>query len=342
MQFNNIQAARAIAANSVVLAHLAVIETKYGHGYRVLSDNAAWGACGVDLFFVVSGFIMATIAARSPAREFVFSRLTRIFPSYWFYTALVLAASLVAPGIVNSSLSQAPSLWKSLFLVPDSTPPLLAVAWTLTHEVYFYAIFAALLIFGGVRAGTLIAWACFCVVGHEALLPTIPILKLIFHPLTLEFIAGAGAGLAVRSGFTKAPALALLCGAFGLLITFSILDPTGVFDAGDSWRRVLALGLPFALIVYGLTATKKTGEVSMPEAVLVRLGDASYSIYLSHVLVLSALGRGFAVMPIHGDIAEAFFVIFCLFAVNIWGLLSYNFIERPAIRYFREAAKSAG
>lgn len=152
MRFRNIQVARAIAANLVLLSHLRAIETKYGRGFVVLPDWAQWGACGVDLFFVVSGFIMATIAAREACRTFIVSRLTRIFPPYWFYSGLVLVVSLAAPSMVNSSFGHPPSLWRSFLLIPDTTFPLLAVGWTLTHELYFYAGFAVFLATGGLAS----------------------------------------------------------------------------------------------------------------------------------------------------------------------------------------------
>jgi exopolysaccharide production protein ExoZ len=142
MVIKNIQALRAIAANGVLVSHLFVVEQKYSHGGAVLSADAHLGAFGVDLFFVISGFIMATIARNASWQRFLFDRAMRTLPPYWFYTTLVLIVSFYVPAYVNSSFEQPPSLWRSYLLIPDSVGPLLAVGWTLMHEMYFYFCFA--------------------------------------------------------------------------------------------------------------------------------------------------------------------------------------------------------
>jgi exopolysaccharide production protein ExoZ len=191
VKFKTIQAARAVAANTVMLSHLLIVEQKDGHGFTFLPKWSHLGACGVDLFFVLSGFIMATIASRESWRDFLLARATRIFPPYWFYSGVVLSVALIAPGIVNSSFTHPPSLWRSFLLVPDTVDPLLAVGWTLTHEAYFYLVFAVLLATGYVQIGSLCAWAV-VVFAARLMLPiaptqeAAPVLAVVLHPLTLE------------------------------------------------------------------------------------------------------------------------------------------------------------
>src|SRR5258707_3388590 len=127
MVVKNIQALRAIAANGVLISHLFIVEQKYSHGGTVLSANAHFGAFGVDLFFVISGFIKATIARNASWHKFLFDRARRILPPYWFYTTLILIVSFYAPAYVNSSFERPPSIWRSYLLIPDSVGPLLAV-----------------------------------------------------------------------------------------------------------------------------------------------------------------------------------------------------------------------
>ena len=111
MQFKSIQVARALAANCVLLSHLLIIEKKYGHGIILLPDSVSWGASGVDLFFVVSGFIMAMIAAREEARTFVMSRLTRIYPTYWFYSLAVMCVTCFHTGMSSFVFSPMDSVF---------------------------------------------------------------------------------------------------------------------------------------------------------------------------------------------------------------------------------------
>lgn len=119
---------------------------------------------------------------------------------------------------------------------------------------------------------------------------------MILHPLTTEFIAGVCVGLAVRAELPRRFALfALFVGVATLAASFlAIVDPTQLFQ-GANWARVFTVGLPYVLIVYGLAAGERHG--SARRSLLVIIGDASYSIYLSHVLLLSALSRCFALVP---------------------------------------------
>jgi len=333
VQFKNIQAARAIAANAVIFFHLQGIEKKYGHGSPIISDNAAWGACGVDLFFVVSGFIMATIAARESSRTFILSRLSRIFPIYWFYTAVVLAFSLLAPHMLAERVP-APTLWRSLLLVPDVASPVLAIGWSLTHELYFYAVFAVLLAFGFVRPAALFVWALLCVIGHETITIASPVLAVVFHPMTLEFILGVCVGLAVKAGYSRFSRAAGMLGVAMLFLSFFGYAPTEVYDGWNGWHRVFAFCVPFALIIYSVTA--KEDPNATRTSPLVSIGNATYSIYLSHTLLLSALGRIFMALPVRGVAAEIVFIVFCLVATNLFGLASYRFIEKPCLVFFRK------
>ena len=125
MVIKNIQALRAIAANGVLVSHLFIVEQKYSHGGEVLSAHAHLGAFGVDLFFVISGFIMATIARNASWHKFLFDRAMRILPPYWFYTTLILIVSFYVPAYVNSSFEHPPSISRSYLLIPDRVGPLL-------------------------------------------------------------------------------------------------------------------------------------------------------------------------------------------------------------------------
>jgi exopolysaccharide production protein ExoZ len=136
-QLLTIQAARGFAANLVVLSHLSIVEAKYTTG-DVLPAFAFYGIAGVDLFFVLSGFIMVAVAGHYTGPiDFLWRRFTRIYPTYWLVSLPVLALAIVAPAFVNSLIQTPIALWRSFLLIPDRTPPLLAVGWTLVHEIVF-------------------------------------------------------------------------------------------------------------------------------------------------------------------------------------------------------------
>jgi peptidoglycan/LPS O-acetylase OafA/YrhL len=331
----NIQALRAIAANGVLISHLLIVEQKYSNSGPVLSADARFGAFGVDLFFVISGFIMAMIAVDASWWKFLADRARRILPPYWFYTTLVLAVSLYVPAAVNSSFAHPPSLWRSYLLIPDSVDPLLAAGWTLIHEMYFYLCFAFMIFLSGFRALTLpfllLTWtatiiflnAVFHLYGIRD-----PVAAVVAHPLTLEFIFGVMIGMVIQRKTALFAAPALIAGIAALLIVVVSLPGTAAGLIEDrNWMRSLLIGAPCALIVYGAVAAEARSALTAPHW-LVALGNASYSTYLSHVLVLSAAGRLFAMMPNHSIILEAAFVVICIVAANVVGLLSCSLIER--------------
>jgi peptidoglycan/LPS O-acetylase OafA/YrhL len=333
----NIQALRAIAANAVLASHLHIIEQKYSHSGAALPAEARFGAFGVDLFFVISGFIMVMIARDTSGLSFLVGRARRIFPPYWLYTTLVLLVSLYAPAIVNSSFAHPPSIWRSYLLVPDTVGPLLGVGWTLIHEMYFYLCFAGMLVLTASRKITLpfllLAWMAAVVVLNTVfhlLDVTYPAAAVAAHPLTLEFVAGAATGILIQRKVTGFAAPALIAGLAMMTAVITVLAQHGTAAdllAGRGWMRPALAGVPCTLIVYGAVALEVRAAPAAPSW-LVALGDASYSTYLSHVLVLSALGRLYAMLPGHDIVLEAGFVVIAVAFANVIGLLSCRLIER--------------
>ena len=341
MTIKNIQALRALAANGVVLSHLYVTELKYGHGFVILPVTTQLATCGVDLFFVISGFIMAIVAYDVSWRRFLFDRTTRIFPPYWFYTTVILIVSILFPSIVNSSYPHPPSLLRSYLLIPDTVTPLLAVGWTLIHEMYFYLCFALIIFLTSIFRFRLplwlFIWAALIVVSNslaQAYEISTPIIAVITHPLTLEFIMGAVVGCIIRREITDFGVPVMAAGIVGLIAVFLLSDKPDIVNIRNL-QNVILLGIPCALIVYGAVAIELNNVVTAPN-LLIALGNASYSTYLSHVLVLSAIGRVFAAIPQHNIYLETVFVIVCIASANIAGLLSYRFIERRPQAWLRK------
>ncbi len=133
MRFSSIQTLRALAALSVLF-------------YHESSTKFTVGAVGVDIFFVISGFIMGTIGYRETPLDFMMKRIIRIVPLYWLVTAAVCLVSLI-PGVFHQFSCDLPSLLQSLFFIPyvnqaGHIEPLMVPGWTLNYEMFFYAVFA--------------------------------------------------------------------------------------------------------------------------------------------------------------------------------------------------------
>jgi len=338
----NIQALRGIAVLLVILYHLIKIEGKYGHGNTVLPSLLSIGMSGVDLFFVISGFVMVTITRgwfqnTSAIRRFLYHRVTRIYPAYWFYSLLVLVVFLIKPEMVNSSQGGQVNIFASFLLLPQELLPLLAVGWTLIHEMYFYLVFALLLLFPERwLLPLLMIWGAGAMaMGFALPLTGNPVAQVVTHPLTLEFIAGCViAHVYFLKRYSSSGWYFLVLALIWWLVGYGIhavqgygLEPTG-------WSRVLLFGVPATLLVFALVNMERANEQKLPYW-LVLIGNASFSIYLSHVLVISALGRiwgGLAIVNTGANVAALMVILLSVLAI---GILSHQILERPLLRFTR-------
>lgn len=338
-RIHNIQVLRAFAALAVVFFHLVKVETKYGGGEGVLSPLFEFGMSGVDLFFVISGYIMASTTMNRatgwrPSLDFLMRRFTRIYPPYAFFSLLVLVVYSYQPTWVNSSQGNRVDLWASFLLLPSATLPLLMVGWTLVHEMYFYFMLALLGIVLTRRTMPwgVALWAVVVIVGSSIVNPTSPWTSVWLHPLTIEFIMGYLLAKIVRKTLFLEMGIKM---ATGLLVVLSVgvfqtyRMHTGNFEP-TGWFRVLMFGVPSAALVYvaaGSTALR--GRLAMW---LGKVGDASYSLYLTHLLSLSALGRLWksVASPKAWDnwIGVPVLLVFSV-AVSLW---AYRWIEKPLLR----------
>ncbi len=330
-----LQVMRGVAVNLVVFSHLFSIETKYAGG-GILPPFSFYGIAGVDIFFVLSGFIMVVVAGKGiGAIQFLWRRAARIYPAYWLVTLIVLATSLAKPAWVNSSVAGPISLWRSFLLVPDTALPLLAVGWTLIHEVYFYLVFAALLALRVPILRGLLGWGLVLLIvtifgGDYA--TSFPLGRVWTNPLTAEFMMGAVIGVLYEhknmSGGTLAGVIGITI--LGASIVFVAPALRLVDNTHLDILRVTLFGIPPALIVYWLAALEMNA-VRMPARLLIALGDWSYAIYLTHVLVLSAFGRIIHALAPSDAISSLVLIIVGVLAANFVGAIMFTFFERPTL-----------
>lgn len=341
----SVQALRGLAALLVVATHLWVIERKYSPD-AITPEWFSHGAGGVDLFFVISGFIMVyvTQAATRGGKgvgEFLFARAGRIYPLYWVVSLALLAVWFVRPEMVFGSYED-PNLVKSFLLWPDVRPgnslrpPLLLVGWTLVHEMSFYLIFALSLflsrrflpIFLGLWTVIFLAGN---LLGADKMLIAA---QIFFHPMTAEFLMGAFAGLAILRG-VKFPVWIMLGLTLAALIIFPMIQPV---HYGFPWTRVLVFGVPSVLLVLACVSWERQSSAKVAKP-LVLLGDWSYALYLTHVLTLSLVGRIWALFSRQGLLDNIVMITLMLIATLIVSALTYILIERPLIRAVKKVKK---
>jgi peptidoglycan/LPS O-acetylase OafA/YrhL len=288
MKLQSIQILRGIAALLVVIFHVRAQEMLAigGNGLAempFLNGFVNNGFAGVDLFFVISGFIMVyvTDGVRPGIRsslDFLFARATRIYPLWWFFSALMIAMmisyNLLGFGANWEQTLQGqpmvPYLFKSFLLIPQYAFPLPAVGWTLVHEMYFYAAFALILLAPRrFLLWILLVWGLI-IAGGAMFGMSKPLAidygSLVLSPMTMEFILGAVVGVAVGSGVAWRSGLVTLAAVLWLAgsLTFHRLDDTALI----TWGRIIEFGLPCTLLVYGFA----TLELSKRQAWLVPAG----------------------------------------------------------------------
>jgi peptidoglycan/LPS O-acetylase OafA/YrhL len=341
-KLSNIQSLRGFAAMLVVLSHLPIMETKYS-GDQLLPRFTGLGISGVDLFFVISGFIMVYVTWNSDrsiknTSKFLFARVTRIFPIYWVIAGLVYFVWLFSPSLINFDPGKT-GLIKSFLLWPDQTYPMLKVAWTLIHELYFYIVFAHVLLLPRTwRIPALTLWVICVAMGEMGGLRKIsPETALIFHPLSIEFFLGAVAGWVFMMTDRIAGGAMLIVGITLFTISHFILgagfDISVQATIPTHWERVFYFGIPSTMIVFGLARLEKRRRLPKWS---VNLGNWSYSLYLSHVLTLSVIGYVWKQFAQPGPIDNIIMLIVMIAASILVSSIFWFTFEKPALGFFRK------
>lgn len=342
------QGLRALAALMVVVHHAqneaAILAGRTGTDF-VRRDGLPWPA-GVDIFFVISGFIIVHAAGplygQSGARSrFVAHRIARLVPLYWLVTGLYLALGLAVPALLSGE-GGAPDLARTLasFLFwpmarPDGAVlPLYGLGWTLNYEMAFYALFALGLGFPRRAAVAWLVGALALVVLAGRMMPTPPVpLAFWSDPIVLEFALGAGLALLRAEGFRlHAPARVALAaaGLFGLAAA-----------PAEPAFRLFAWGLPAALLVAAAVLGRdrpeavRGGWAARALGAAERLGDASYALYLLHPFVLRAVREGLlrtGLAPVLGPWPSLVIMVALTLPA---ALLAHRLVERPLTRLVR-------
>jgi exopolysaccharide production protein ExoZ len=266
-RLRSVQVLRGIAAGGVALMHahfLGVADPLKPHWTQV-------GAAGVDLFFVISGFIMATIPKRSPGR-FIFDRLWRIYPNWW----VALLPWLLLVPVSRLSQVEAVTLWPVTDLL---TVPYLSIRWTLSFELLFYAAVAF-----SIRRGPQVPLALFGLALVLGLVTKAPALRFFGSPMILEFLFGVVVAKLPRSA-KVAPVLLIVAACVLCVAPLKLFAGEVALDPPAAVFRVLLWGFPAALILYAALSIETLFR-HRAFAPLVVLGDASYSIYLYHLTAL--------------------------------------------------------
>jgi exopolysaccharide production protein ExoZ len=311
-QLDGIQYLRAVAALMVVLYHLNTF------GGALLKTLTAQFASGVDIFFVVSGFIMLITSQRATPLSFLGRRIVRIVPLYWLLTLAIFAAAM--PTAHRHAVVE---LVKSLLFIPyrdvhgaGIVLPIIAPGWSLNLEMYFYVLFAVTLVAPLRRWAVPILGALFGVLMacHDDVMARSDIAAFYLQPRIIEFWAGMALGwLYLNARLTVAPAIAMAAVAVGFagLVAFD-----------------LPYQVPAVLVVAGVVSLEQAQR--MPRWPILRyLGDASYSTYLTHGAVLEIFYQAWRHLHWPDGVPSE---IAALSAAVGMGTLCYRYLETPLVK----------
>jgi len=336
----SIQCLRGIAVLMVVFHHV----IHQSPGFLAVWPTEA-GQAGVDLFFVISGFVMVYVThdrERSP-QQFLAMRGARIVPVYWFYTMAAAALMFSLPQLFRSNELTAKHVLLSMLFVPHETgvgddfSPIVKQGWTLNLEVFFYILFAIAMAISAHRRVMLAASALItlALVGYWMRFTGVSFgaAGFYFNDIILEFAFG----MLIAKAFLRGK-LDTLCAGLGLglvLLGFAAIFLLDSFYTASS--RAFVYGLPAVVVVIGALAFEgRSRAMSIP--FLQFTGDASYSIYLVHIFPVAVMRALWphGPLPMGGPISLLIFLVMCLGLVVALGAVSYYAVERTSLRYLRK------
>lgn len=316
-----LQAGRGIAACLVALFHInGLVSSPQYWNEKILSGVFAFGHAGVEFFFVLSGFIMTLVHQKDIGKtnkiyNYAIKRVARIYPLYLLVTFAIFFL-YIATDNPRSQL-----IYNSIFLIGARAESVLAVGWTLFHEIAFYIVFGILILNRKLGAVVFCAWMITC-----ALAPWTKPNEYYFQIININFLFGILAGLY----FSK-----LRIPRFVMMVSIFCFIAIGMEEiyikAVDPEFRSIMYGLASAFGIAAAVSAEKAGTISSPYAVRL-LGDASYSLYLVHYPVIAIVAQIWRSSPVK-DLPVLIAFVALLTAALAAGLITHVIVERPIVSF---------
>lgn len=344
----SIQFLRGIAALLVVLTHSLFASLAYGNDNSFLMNYynfGEFGGVGVDIFFVISGFIMAYVTRNDNVtlKKFAFDRAIRVIPLYWFFLTVMLCIFLFLPTAFKNNELVLWNVVASYLFLPSykfdgSISPLLGVGWTLNYEMFYYFFFAAFL---SVNREKRFVFVSMSFVGLSILGIIFqfksPILFVFTNPIILEFCLGMFLFNLYNHKLLCNRAISIVVLVIALFI-FYLTIIYGIPSKFDIYR-VFVFGLPSFLLMYSLISLEVLGLKF--SSIICFIGKISFSLYLSHYFVVRLMSKVFEQLNIfkllrYDDISTFIIILFSI----VFGGLVYFVIENPLNVFFRNTFKT--
>lgn len=339
-RLEGLQALRGIAALLVVLYHAnrIYIPALYGEGTYAWAGYAM-GYAGVEVFFVLSGYIImrvhrVSIGQPNDARRYVYRRMTRILPPYWAALMLCIAVFWLArtppPEAVGTGLILA-----NFLMVVSLDVSLIDVVWTLQYEMIFYAVFLGMILHRWAGAALFAAWMG--LILYHAIGGSVPsVLSFLAAPYPLLFLLGMAAAQTEKLMPERLALPGVLLGS-GLFVCVGLAEALFAVNFGLG-PRTLLYGIATAVGIMGLVGLERAGRLRVP-GILLKLGDASYATYLIHMLALMVVVKIMRdVLPLHMYLPPFALIWVLGIAGCAAGFIFFHVFERPILASMRRKA----
>jgi len=342
--FKGVQALRGLAALSVVLFHFSwnIKAVNPGLGDKLFG----WGGTGVDMFFLISGFVITLSASKSPKGikgmlSFLKKRALRILPAYY----IILIVSFFLTGAMSTfhyqdKTANLISAFTFIPIVPEHGPfyvddsGMYGIRWTLNYEVLFYLFISVALLFSRRWMWSVIFFTTTLIILPILLWQTIsleavgyetssPLLGLITNPIIWLFITGMVFGLILPYLKWVSPKVMTYASVI-CIISAAYLFSHGLFLG----HGILSSGWIYALILISVVLSEGVIGKYVP-SILIWLGDVSFSLYLIHTLMNTGIGKRFASIGLEDGYGR---LLLSLVLSLILAQLSWRYIERPFIQ----------
>lgn len=339
----SIQLLRGIASILVVLLHI-TINYNENTGQRFLFDIFRFGGSGVDIFFVLSGFIITYsnlryLAQPSSVGKFLKRRFIRIFPIYWIIITVFLMLQLALPAFYKSHFDTGLANVLQTYLLLPGHVMINGVSWSLTNELFFYLLFSLALLIPNKKICFYLMTVYFLfLIAYALISPATmngnPYKEFVLFPMNIEFFLGVFIVLIINR-ISKNWIYPLLITGIALFVAGSLLSNSDFAVVSSSLHialnRVLLFGFPSFLIILAVVKLEFSKTVNV-HSVFVHLGDASYSIYLIHLPIVAAFFKIVVKFNINNTVLLSLCSFVLLITVCAAGIFIYHKIEKPLIQ----------
>lgn len=333
-----IQLLRGIASLLVVMLHCTVNSTQILQ-QTFLGNFFSFGGAGVDIFFVLSGFIITYtnlkfISNPDHFNFFIKRRIVRIYPTYWIIILMFLLLQILLPSFYTTHYSFDIKNILSTFLLFLGHTMVNGVSWTLSYEIFFYILFSLSFFISQKK------WSFYLAMLYAAIIILLPFfnfnfeqsnswLTLITYPMNVEFFMGILATVLIPKIPANTAKPLIIMGSVIFLMS-AIYYNLNYYLFSNSFNRVVLFGIPSFLIITGLVKYELANKIKV-NAVFLLLGEASYSLYLLHLPVVVASFKVLSKLNISNNIITQFIILLIICFICYASIVFYKFVEKPII-----------